>query len=329
MEGINEPIFICTIGRCNNSKQKIREMFEHGMRYIRFNMSYRLNYYDDVVKYIQELNEELDVHIGLICDLAGTEMRVITNEELFIKEGEKIIVGKDIKLDQGDLSLLKEGDKIIILDGKIILEVEKFENELLYCKSKSNGIIPKNANCYNPKLYNSLNFISDKDILNLNDAIKYKADYIAVSHVRNEKNLKEIEDYLIKQNANIKLMSKIENSEAMKNIDSIINKSDAIMIARGDLGKILPFTEIALNQKIITEKTIKAGKVLVSATDYLFSLIEPTIPSRAEIVDLFTAYNDGIRYIMFTKEIAHSKNQAYLLDVANKVYESYKKYEKR
>lgn len=318
--------FICTIGKCNNTKEKLKEMYDHGMKFARFNMSYRLDYYDNIVNSIKELNKEYGVNIGLICDLAGTEMRILIEKEMPVVEGQEIVIGKDIKLDQGDLSLLSKGDEIIIKDGKIVLEVVKFKDELLYCVSKSNDILTVNANCYNKKLYDNLNFISEKDELNLNDAIKYNADYVAVSHVRNSNNINEIKEYLNNRNSKIKIMSKIENGEALENIDDIIANSDAIMIARGDLGKILPFTDIALNQKIITKKVLHAKKMLVSATDYLFSLENPTIPSRAEIVDLFTAYNDGIKYIMFTKEIAHSTDPAYLLDIATKVYNSYEKY---
>ena len=124
------------------------------------------------------------------------------------------------------------------------------------------------------------------------------------------------------------MISKIESPQSVENLDEIIEKSDGIMIARGDLGKILPIEDLAYNQKIITEKNLKVGKYLMSATDYLFSLIEPTTPTRAEIVDLFTAYEDGIRNIMFTKEISLSKDPIFLLDMATKVFNSYMKYEK-
>ena len=322
----DKPMFICTIGKNNNRKDIIQKMYNHGMRYIRFNMSYRLDYYDDVVKYVHELNDELGINIGIICDLAGTEMRVITDKEIEVHNEQQVIIGDDIKLDQGNLSLLKKGEQILIKDGKIILEVEKYENGKLYCKSLSNNVITVNANCYNKTLYDNLPFISEKDEINLIDAIRYKADFVAVSHVRNKQNINEVKKYLLKRQVNTKIMSKIENLQAIENLDEIIDSSDSIMIARGDLGKILPFTDIAYNQKLITKKVLKAGKMLVSATDYLFSLLTPTIPSRAEIVDLFTAYEDGINTIMFTKEIAHTTAPEYLLDVANKVYESYKKY---
>ena len=127
-------------------------------------------------------------------------------------------------------------------------------------------------------------------------------------------------------NSHLKLMSKIENLEAVQNLDEVIKYSDAIMIARGDLGKILPFSKIAYYQKIITKKTLLSKKMLVSATDYLFSLVNFTIPTRAEVVDLFTAFLDGIDSIMFTKEVAHSENPVYLLQVANEIYKSYLEY---
>jgi len=319
------PNYICTAGPSTTSKDILKKMYEHGMSHIRFNMSYRLDYYEEIVKNVQELNNE-GINIKMICDLAGTEMRVTNAEEISVKKGQTIIVGKDISFDQGDLSLLSKGEQIIIRDGRVILEVDKYENGLLYCTSLSDDVINVNGNCFNKTIYDNLNFISHKDELNLNDAIRYNVDYIAVSHVRTAKSLDEINDYLKNKNSKIKLISKIENKQAMENLDEIIEKSDGIMIARGDLGKILPISDLGYNQKIITEKTLNAGKYLMSATDYLFSLIEPTTPTRAEVIDLFTAYEDGIRNIMFTKEVSLSKDPIYLLDMATDIYNSYLKY---
>ena len=321
------PKYICTAGPSTTSKDILKKMYEHGMSHIRFNMSYRLDYYEDIVKNVHELNDE-GCKIGIICDLAGTEMRTTNTEEIKVHKGQKIVIGKDFSFDQGDLSLLKVGEQIYIRDGRVVLTVEKFEDGLLYCNCESDDVINVNGNTFNKTIYDNLKFISNKDELNLQDAIRYKADYIAVSHVRTAKNLDEINDYLKERNSSIRLISKIESPQSVENLDEIIDKSDGIMIARGDLGKILPIEDLGYNQKIITEKTLKAGKYLMSATDYLFSLIEPTTPTRAEIVDLFTAYEDGIRNIMFTKEISLSKDPIFLLDMATKVFNSYLKYEK-
>ena len=324
---VEMPKFICTAGPSTTSKEVIKKMYEHGMSHIRFNMSYRLDYYDDIVKSINELNDE-GCKIGIICDLAGTEMRTTNTEEIKVHKGQKVVIGRDFEFDQGDLSLLKAGEQIFIRDGRVILTVEKYEDGLLYCNCESNDVININGNTFNKTIYDNLKFISPKDELNLQDAIRYNADYIAVSHVRTTKNLDEIKEYLRERNSSIKLISKIESQQSIENLDKIIDNSDGIMIARGDLGKILPIEDLGYYQKIITEKALKAGKYLMTATDYLFSLIEPTTPTRAEIIDLFTAYLDGIRNIVFAKEISMSKNPIYLLDVATKVYDSYLKYER-
>lgn len=324
---VEMPKYICTAGPSTTSKEIIKEMYEHGVSHMRLNMSYRLDYYEDVVRNVHELNQE-GCNIGLICDLAGTEMRTTNTEEIKVHKGQKIVVGRDFSFDQGDLSLLKEGEQIFIRDGKVILTVEKYEDGLLYCTCESDDTININSNTFNRTIYNHLKFISPKDELNLQDAIRYHADYIAVSHVRSTKSLEEINEYLSARNSSIKLIAKIENPQGVENLDEILEKCDGIMIARGDLGKILPIEDLGYNQKIITEKTLKAGKYLMSATDYLFSLIEPTIPTRAEVIDLFTAYEDGIRNIMFTKEISLSKDPIYLLDMATKIFNSYLKYER-
>lgn len=304
----------------------LKELYDYGLTTIRLNMSYRFEYYNNVVSDIRNANQKHGINIKLICDLAGKEMRVTNDKSLELKTGDKIIVGKDLCFDQGDLSLLEQNDIILINDGETVLEVEKFHDDYLYCVSKNDSVISPNANVYNEKIYSKLPFISEKDKLNLNDAIRYKADFIAVSHVESKKDLEEIRKHLKINNANIKLISKIENREAIQNLDEIILNSDGIMIARGCLGKILPIYELGYYQKLITEKTLQNNKFLIAATDYLTSLKNNLSPSRADVIDLFTAYNDGIKNIMFSKELVLSIDKINFLKIANSIYESYLKY---
>lgn len=308
------------------TSEELREWFDYGLTSIRLNMSYRLEYYNNAVELIKRTNKKYGININLICDLAGKEMRVVNKKPLLVKKGQEIIIGKDIFFDQGDLSLLKPNDEISINDGEIVLVVDKYYDGLLYCVSNNDNVINPNANVYNEKLYDKLPFISEKDKLNLNDAIRYKADFIAVSHVSSKDDLDQIRNYLKKNNTNIKLISKIENHDAIMNIDEIIENSDGIMIARGDLGKILPIYDLGYNQKIITDRTLKAGKYLISATDYLSSLKVNKNPTRAEVIDLFCAFNDGINCVMFSKELILSVDRINFLTVANKIYKSYLKY---
>lgn len=317
--------FIGSIDK-NTSCEELKQWYDYGLTSIRLNMSYRLDYYNNAVEVVKETNKKYGINIKLICDLAGKEMRVTNSKPLSIQSGQQIVVGKDLTFDQGDFSLLEPKEQILVNDGETILTVDKYDDGLLYCTSDSDGIIYPNANAYNEKIYNNLPFISEKDKLNLNDAIKYKADFIAVSHVCCKEDLDEIKKYLKENNADIKLISKIENAEGMQNIDEIIKDSDGIMIARGDLGKILPICDLGYNQKIITGKTLKAGKYLISATDYLASLKNNKIPTRAEVIDLFTAYNDDIKCIMFSKELVLSIDKINFLKTANDIYQSYLKY---
>lgn len=305
---------------------ELKKLYDYGLTTIRLNMSYRFEYYNNAVSVIRNTNQKYGTNIKLICDLAGKEMRVTNDKSLELKIGDKIIVGKDLCFDQGDLSLLEQDDIILINDGETVLEVEKNYDGYLYCVTKTDSVISPNANVYNEKIYSKLPFISEKDKLNLNDAIRYKADFIAVSHVGCKKDLDEIKEYLKCNNADIKLISKIESKEAIKNLDEIILNSDGIMIARGCLGKILPIYELGYYQKLITEKTLQNNKYLITATDYLTSLKNNLSPSRADVIDLFTAYNDGIKNIMFSKELVLSIDKINFLKIANNIYDSYLKY---
>lgn len=319
----NDLQFIGSIDKITTTEE-LYELYKLGLTCIRLNMSYRLNYYEKAVSTIRETNKKYGINIKLMCDLAGKEMRVINSEPIKIKLDQEIIIGKDLIFDQGDLSLLSKNDELLINDGETILVIDKYIDGLLYCKSKTESIVYPNANAYNSKIYSKLPFVSDKDKLNINDTIKYEADYIAISHVGSKKDIDEIKEYLNKNN--IKIISKIENDEGIKNIDEIIENSDGIMIARGDLGKILPIHDLGYYQKIITKKTLKANKYLISATDYLKSLKDNLVPTRAEVIDLFSAYNDGIKNIMFSKELLLSIDKINFLNTANNIYKSYQKY---
>ena len=183
-------------------------------------------------------------------------MRVVTSKPLTVKKGDIVYAGKDFKVDQGDLSLLGIGEQLVLNDGELILTVLSVKSNILKCKCNNNATIKENMVCYNKTIYDTLDFVSKKDSLNILDAIKYNAHYIAISHVRNKDNIEFVKKYIKKINKdyNFKIISKIENEEAIKNLDEILEKSDGIMIARGDLGRTLPIEKLAEYQKIISNK---------------------------------------------------------------------------
>lgn len=320
----NNPKFICTAGPSIFSKDVLRKLYMQGMFCLRLNMSYRLDYYDEIVKIIKELNDEENCDIKLMCDLAGPELRVILDNTIDVKKGQLLILDKDIKIDRVNIQLLKIGDEFNVRDGLIILKVNDINNDVVTLISENDGQIYPNCNCFHQNTYNNLEFLCEKDILNINDAIRYSADYIAVSHIRSIDDLGEIKNSI--KGHDIKIISKIENEMAMNLLDEIIDYSDGIMIARGDLGKILPIEDLGYNQKIITERTLLAKKELMSATDYLPSLTNDNLLTRPEVLDLFNSYNDGINIIIFTKEVAISKDPVNVLIEANKIFNSYLKY---
>lgn len=321
--------YVCTIGPSTKSIKVLRKLNKLGMNMVRFNMSFDTPDLANIVNGINKLNQKRNVNIKTVFDLAGTETRIIAKQDIVFRKDDIIVIGQDFTIDQGDLRVLDIGDDIYIRDGELVIKVVKNENDLVYCQAMSDGSIRNNNKLYNAKLYRNLPFISQKDKRNIQLALANKADYIAISHTRNKQDIDQIKSAINYPHSNIKIISKIENLEATKNLDEIIAESDVIMIARGDLGKILPDEELGYYQKVITEKTLATDKILMTATGYLLSMVDSYEPTRAEVIDLFSAFADNIRNIVFTSEVVIAKDPVNTLKTANKIYKSFKKYQQK
>ncbi len=321
--------YVCTVGPSTKDIKVLRKLNKLGMNMVRFNMSFDIPDLKNIMNSINKINQKKNINIKTIFDLAGTETRIIATQDIVFHKDDIIVIGQDFKIDQGDLSVLKVGDDLYIRDGELVIKVVKIENGLIYCQASGDGSIRNNNKLYNEKLYRNLPFISKKDERNIQQALESKADYIAISHTRDKKDIDQIKAAIDYENSNIKVISKIENLEATKNLDEIIAQSDGVMIARGDLGKILPDEELGYYQKVITEKALAAGKILMTATGYLLSMVDSPEPTRAEVIDLFSAFEDGIRNIVFTSEVVIAKDPIRTLKSANGIYKSYKKYQRK
>lgn len=310
--------YICTLGQIKEQKL-LEEMYNNGMYAIRTNMSYKK--YELSKDTLEFKKSHPDVE--LMLDTAGPEIRLVMADKVAFNEGDIITFGKEINVTLNNLNLLEIGDIVSIKDGEYSFEVVEKIDDCVNCVSLESGILENNNKLYNEKLYDELPFISewDKEVLNM--AVKFKVDSIALSFVRNAANVLEVREILKKLgNENIKIIAKIENKQGLENITDIINVSDEIMVARGDLGAILPRVEVAKTQKKIIDECIKVNKKVIVATGILASMEKNAQPTVAEVSDLYSIISSGADAALFSREFALSSNPINILKTANEIYDT-------
>jgi pyruvate kinase len=307
---------IATVGPACNTKEKLWELVQAGANIFRLNFSHGTHeQHLQVIKHIRDLNQQYNANISILQDLQGPKIRTndVENNGVELVNGEKIIITKEHCLGtkhkistsyQSLTSDVKTGDAILIDDGKIELKVLTTQNgevtaEIIYgglLKSKK-GINLPNTNVSEPSL-------TEKDRKDLIFGIENDLDWIALSFVRRAEDLVELKDIIKAAGKDIKVVSKIEKPEAIDNIDSIIAESDAVMVARGDLGVEILMEEVPMLQKMIVKKCNLAGIPVIIATQMMESMITNPRPTRAETNDVANAIIDGADTVMLSAETA-------------------------
>jgi len=315
----NQTKIICTIGPASDSEDVMRKLINAGMDVMRMNFSHenqekhltRLNI-------LRGLNEELKTNVAALLDTKGPEIRTnsFKNGSVTIKKGSTVTVHmSEIVGDEFNFSItypklysdMKVSEVILIDDGYLCLTVKEIdlENKLIITEADNTHTIKDRRGVNVPGVELQLDFISKKDESDIVWGCKNNVDFIAASFVRRASDILEIRN-ILKDNNNekIRIIAKIENKEGVDNIDSIIDASDGIMIARGDLGVEVPAEDVPVIQKYIIERCHNKGKVSVTATQMLESMIVHPRPTRAEVSDVANAIYDGTDAIMLSGESA-------------------------
>lgn len=308
---------VCTIGPASEQKETLRKMMLKGMNVCRINFSHG-NAEDQNFKVnnILELREELNLPISLLLDTKGPEIRIqkFENDKIELQNGDTFTFTNDDSIgNQEKVSIsykelykdLKIGATILLDDGLIKLKVQEIKNNNIICKVIVGGPLSNNKSMNVPNLSLNLPSLTEKDIDDIKYGIKKNFDYIAASFVRRADDVLAIRKILEENNnSHIKIISKIENQEGINNFDEILAVSDGIMIARGDLGVEIPMEEVPIIQKKIIKKTYSVGKIVITATQMLESMIHSPNPTRAEVSDVANAIFDGTSAIMLSGETA-------------------------
>ncbi len=308
---------IATIGPSCDTAEMIEKMIEEGVDVFRFNFKHAdIFWHEERIKRVNQVAKKLKVHIGILLDLQGPEIRVnLPVDQIKVEEGKLYPFGDIIFKKKIDgisishpqlISSLKGGEKVLIEDGYFEFEVVK-KGDQYFLLSYQDGIIKnkKNFNILGVEL--PFESLVEKDLQGLRLAVRNEVDFIALSFVRSFEDILTLRKEMKKINLTAKIIAKIETETAIRNIDKIIEVADGIMVARGDLGIQLPIEEVPYYQKIMIEKARKNNKFVITATQMLQSMIVSKMPTRAEISDIANACYDKTDAVMLSGETANGK----------------------
>lgn len=314
---------LATVGPATSTPQKLQELFAAGANAARLNFSHgTLEVHRDMIKKIRAVERKLGRHIGIIGDLQGPKMRIGKMPEggALLKDDEVVTLDTSLAtytegripvpspiFEKGAMS----GSQVFLDDGSILLEIlscrrANGKGKRFVCRVLRGGTLFSNKGINVPQLKLRVNIFEKRDKEAIAFAIREKLDYLAVSFVRNAADMKEARRML--KGAPIKLIAKIERPEALEHLDAIIDASDAVMVARGDLGIETPLWQLPVRQKEIIERSRAAMKPVIVATQMLESMTKNSIPTRAEVSDVANAVYDGADGVMLSAESASGKH---------------------
>jgi len=312
---------IATIGPSCEAKEKMLKLFSLGVNVIRLNFSH--GDYEEHLKRIEitkEYNKKTLRPISILLDTKGPEIRVgkIHNGQELIKANSKVIIDSSLNAYQNEMGDknhltvsyemakdLKVNDYVLLDDGKLQLIVEKIQGSLIYTKAFNSHLLKTNKRVNLPGINFTLPFLSAKDKENITWGVKHDIDMIAASFVNCKEDILELRAMLKELNAlNVQIIAKIESQLGIKNIDEIIEVSDGIMIARGDLGLEVPYYDVPFLEKVIIRKCRAKNKIVIVATQMLESMTYNPHPTRAEVTDVYYATELGADATMLSGESA-------------------------
>jgi pyruvate kinase len=307
---------ICTIGPSSESPHILENLIKAGMDVARLNFSHGTKEdHLDKIRLIRHLSKETGKPVAILQDLGGPKIRIgpLPKEGITLKPGSSfILTGRAVEGTEESVSTsypdlageVKPGDRILLADGIMELSVKEIKGKDIVCQVITGGILTSHKGINLPDGTIKVPSLTQKDKEDLLFGIEHGVDYVALSFVRDENDILNIKKIINSSNSSIPVIAKIEKHEAIKNIDRIIEVSDGIMVARGDLGVEIPLEDVPLIQKTIIRKANLSGKPVVTATQMLRSMVNSPRPTRAEATDVANAVLDGTDALMLSEETA-------------------------
>ena len=323
---------VCTIGPASRIYDVIEKLIRRGMNVARLNFSHgSYKEHLQVIENIRQASLKIGQPIAILQDLGGPKIRIgkIIKEPIFLKEGSSfILTNREVTGNEQEVSLtfpslpqkVEKGDCIFLADGTLELKVKEFTSTDIICRVVRGGKLTSHQGVNIPNISMDIPSLTEKDYQDILFGIKNKVDFIGLSFIRRAEDVLKVRKILKENKAEeISLIAKIEKKEAVDNLKEIIETSDGIMVARGDLGVEIPLENVPLVQKNIIKKCNFVGKPVITATQMLISMMSNPRPSRAEVTDVANAILDGTDAIMLSEETAVGNYPLEAVETMNKI----------
>ena len=333
MKNIKKTKIVATLGPASSDRDTIKKMMVAGVNVFRINFSHAdFDAAKERIHLIRDLNKKLGYNVGILADLQGPKLRVGKMKNGVVVDAGDRIIFTTKKIEEGTADHVymnyqsfpkdvKAGERILLDDGKLIFEVESTDGQSEVIASVvQGGPLKSNKGVNLPNTEVSLPALTEKDIKDAVFAIEQEVDWIALSFVRHKEDLLDLKKLIKKHSSyEIPIISKIEKPQALDNIDEIINHSNGLMVARGDLGVEVPAEEVPLIQKNLVLKAKAARIPVIIATQMMESMIDGLTPSRAEVNDVANSVMDGADAVMLSGETSVGKYPVEVIQTMRKI----------
>ena len=332
MNNSRKTKIVCTMGPASLKEDVLEKMFRAGMNVARFNFSHGTHeYHKEGIELVRRVRDRMKLPAAILLDTKGPEIRtgVLECGKINVKKGNKFTLttvsgfgdAEKVSITYEKLPKeLKVGDRVLIDDGRIDLRVEELTDTDIVCRVVTGGELSGRKGINIPNAHLSMPYISEQDELDLRFGIEMDVDFVAASFVRSKKDVIELRKLLNYYGGHkIKIIAKIENAEGVENFDEILANCDGIMVARGDMGVEIEFERLPGIQKKFIRKCYQAGKMVITATQMLETMIHSKTPTRAEITDVANAVFDGTSAVMLSGETAMGDHPAHVVEVMAKI----------
>lgn len=327
---------VCTIGPKTESVETLKTLLQSGMNVMRLNFSHG-DYEEHGARIVnfRQAKKETGIRAALLLDTKGPEIRTIKLEggkdvsivagQTFTFTTDKTVIGNQSKVAvtyEGFARDLKAGDMVLVDDGLLAMTVTKVSGNEVECVAENSGDLGENKGINLPNVKVNLPALAEKDIEDLKFGCQQNIDFVAASFIRKAEDVKAVRKILEENGGNrIQIISKIENQEGLDNFEEILEASDGIMVARGDLGVEIAVEEVPFAQKMMIQRCNEVGKIVITATQMLDSMIKNPRPTRAEANDVANAIIDGTDAVMLSGETAKGKYPVEAVTVMKRIAE--------
>ncbi len=315
---------VATVGPASDSLEMLKKLIKAGVNVFRLNFSHGTHeYHSQTLARIRQAEAETGLLVGVLQDISGPKIRISTLEEPFhLKENDVLtfmkakIIGKQKSENSYEVSInhpeildqLKVGDYIYLYDGIIRTKVTSMSKESVSVEVENQGVLSSKKGVNFPNTSLGIDVITPKDKIDMIWGVENDVDFMAISFVQDAQDMINARKIITDNGGSVELIAKIEKFDAVENIDAILEASDGLMVARGDLGIEVPFYQVPSLQKMLIRKANEASKPIITATQMLLSMTEQERATRAEISDIANAVLDGTDAVMLSEESAVGKN---------------------